>query len=137
LIQSRFRGKLMRFRHCQHIRRALDFVSLKSSGKRINCGSFVVLWQLRPEETGLPRLGLVASSRVGNAVVRNRAKRIFREIFRLNQEKLPKHCDLLVIARSGVTESAYSEVEGRFLKACDRISKEASQMKPNDEDMPS
>lgn len=121
----------MRFRPCQHIRRALDFVSLKSEGKRINCGSFVILWQLRLEKEGLPRLGLVASSRVGNAVVRNRAKRIFREIFRLNQEKLPHHCDLLVIARSGVMESPYSEVKKRFSKACERIRKESDHTETN------
>jgi ribonuclease P protein component len=43
-----------------------------------------------------PRLGLSVSKKVGNAVVRNRWKRLIREAFRLDRELLPTGVDLVV-----------------------------------------
>jgi ribonuclease P protein component len=53
---------------------------------------------------GLPhsRLGLSVSRKVGNAVVRNRWKRLLREAFRLTRDHLPEGLDLIVIPRQGV-----------------------------------
>jgi ribonuclease P protein component len=54
-------------------------------------------------ENGLthPRLGCSVSKKVGNAVVRNRFKRLFREAFRLTQHDLPRGVDLVLIPRPG------------------------------------
>lgn len=49
-----------------------------------------------------PRLGLSVSRKVGGAVARNRWKRLLREAFRLNREKLPVGVDLIVIPRQGI-----------------------------------
>jgi ribonuclease P protein component len=47
------------------------------------------------------RLGLSVSRKVGNAVARNRFKRLYREAFRLTRAELPVGLDLILLPRSG------------------------------------
>lgn len=53
-------------------------------------------------ENGLPhsRFAASVSKRHGNAVVRNRYRRWFKETFRLSKEKLPKGLDLVMVLRN-------------------------------------
>lgn len=53
-----------------------------------------------PSESGVLRLGLSVSSRVGNSPARNRIKRLIREVFRLNKDFFPESSDILVSVKS-------------------------------------
>lgn len=62
-----------------------------------------------------PRLGCSVSKKVGNAVVRNRYKRLFREAFRLSQHELPPGVDLILIPRPG-PEPALEALKASLVK---------------------
>ena len=72
------------------------------AAKMKKIGSGVVLFS-SPSERAHARLGLSIGRAVGNAVVRNRCKRLVREAFRLMQHELPRHggggYDLIVALR--------------------------------------
>jgi ribonuclease P protein component len=53
-------------------------------------------------DLGHPRIGLSVSRKVGNAVRRNRWKRLLRDAFRLTQLELPAGVDLVTIPRAAV-----------------------------------
>ncbi len=67
-------------------------------------------------DTGMRRLGVIASKRVGNSVARSRAKRLLRESFRNLQHLLPESCDVLLIAARGILEMSCAEVQELFVK---------------------
>jgi ribonuclease P protein component len=52
-----------------------------------------------PNDLGHPRLGMSVSRKVGNAVRRNRIRRLIRESFRLLQHDFPQGYDLVVVVR--------------------------------------
>jgi ribonuclease P protein component len=69
---------------------------------------------------------IASTAAVGHAVLRNRAKRRLREIFRQRQDLLPPNCDLLLIARREITTTPMSELGQKFVEACQRLAPAAS-----------
>jgi ribonuclease P protein component len=68
------------------------------AGKRSAGDRGLVVYAL-PNGRARSRLGLVVSRRFGNAVRRNRFKRLVREAFRLSQAKLPQGVDFVVLPK--------------------------------------
>jgi ribonuclease P protein component len=69
----------------------------------------VVLYALRQRSTNI-RVGFSVSKRVGNAVVRNRVKRLMREAVRHELPRVRPGIDLVFIARPAAAGAAYDEV---------------------------
>jgi ribonuclease P protein component len=110
----------------QRLRQQSDFQQVRRSEHRIHCGPFVVQCELAcVDNTSLPKLGVIASRRVGNAVKRNRGKRLVREIFRRQAPGLPRASRYVVVLRSGFDRYAFSDLEGCFCKACTKIQRRA------------
>jgi ribonuclease P protein component len=72
---------------------------------------------LVPAEAGPARLGLTVTRRIGNAVVRNRLKRRFREIFRRNRDMFRKNLLIVVNVAPPAATMPFREMEREFLGA--------------------
>ncbi len=103
----------------QRIVKSSDFRSLYNTGRRHDAGKFVLFG--RPNTLGYHRLGLTVSRKVGGAVVRNRVKRLFREIFRRSSAELPCHFDLVVNAKRGSATVPYEVLRADFIAAAQRL----------------
>jgi ribonuclease P protein component len=112
----------MRLRPGQHLRRQSDIRDVRQEGVRLDCRAFTVWWLPRPPEAALRRACFVASTQaVGKAILRNRAKRRMREIFRRHQGLLPSSCDLMLVARSQVNNWPFAQLDRAFTDACGRM----------------
>ena len=85
-----------------------DFVNLNRLGKRQNTTHFTVIY--RRNDLGINRLGITASKKIGNAVKRNRVKRLIREFFRLNRPYFPQGHDIVIVAKKDASYLDLSKV---------------------------
>ena len=67
------------------------------------------------------RLGLTTGTKLGHAVVRNRVRRRLREIYRLQEHRLPPGYDIVVVARVRAVYSRYAELERDFLRLAKKL----------------
>jgi ribonuclease P protein component len=87
------------FPPARRVRKPAEFKRVYATGRRMGNEFFTV--NLQPNELGAPRLGMsVAVRTMGNAVRRNRVRRMIRESFRLNQAILPS-LDIVIGVRAG------------------------------------
>lgn len=95
----RVSAERQRLTHSQErrLRKKREFDAVYAHGRRFGNSFFGVTTHVN--EKGWPRLGLaVAVKTAGNAVERNRIRRVIREFFRLHQHEIPA-LDLVVSAR--------------------------------------
>lgn len=79
--------------------RAKDFASLHKLGRRSFTGHFIVY--ILPNGLQLSRLGISINVRTGNAVERNKLKRVLREFFRVNRSVIDTPIDIHIVVKRG------------------------------------
>ena len=86
-----------------------DFVNLNRLGKRYHTKHFLVI--TKKNETGKSRLGITVTKKIGNAVKRNRIKRLAREFFRLNKHHFSMSCDIVIIGKKNSYLLNYTDIK--------------------------
>ena len=79
------------------IKQNYEFRRLYAKGRSAVTPSLVMY--CRKNGRGHNRLGITTSTKLGHAVVRNRARRRLRELFRLSQDRMQQRYDVLLVAR--------------------------------------
>ncbi len=97
--------------------RSSEFQQVYRGGKAFHGRCFVLICR----ESSHVQVGVVASKKVGNAVVRNRMKRLMREAFRLNRVAFQRNAAIVIAARPPAAQvagaDAIDEITQLFRKA--------------------
>ncbi len=109
--------------------KSADFDRVVRTG-RSHAGRDLVLYVFPRGGDEPPRLGMSVSRKVGGAVDRNTVKRMLREAFALECERLPEGSDAVVVARTGAGELAASAgmqgIRGALAELIDKVEGAAS-----------
>jgi len=94
-----------------------DFQRVSKLGRRLSFPTFI-LQALKTDSAGPLRVGYTASRKVGNAVIRNRAKRRLREVVRLlSKEKMLSGGEIVLIAKTAAASADFAVMQRDFGKA--------------------
>ncbi|MBQ8296585.1 MAG: ribonuclease P protein component [Ruminococcus sp.] len=85
-----------------------DFLLLYKKG-RFTASKYTVIY-VRPNGKSCNRLGITAGKKIGNAVCRNRAKRLIRHAYREAEISLPVGIDIVIVARKPICEIKSQEL---------------------------
>ena len=112
---------------------------MQAIGRRVNCPHFTLLIAAQmtradaadaaKRDVSPGRLGVVVTRKIGNAVQRNRIKRLCRECFRTMPDFLPPGVDLVVIARHGADRLGLAEVSAQWSAVRHLVLKRAREAK--------
>jgi ribonuclease P protein component len=111
-----------RFGPAIRLRSRNEFQIVQQQGRRVST-RFVILLGY-PNKLGRDRLGIIASRRFGNAVVRTRAKRRLREVFRRQDQDEAvsrRPLDVVAIPKRELLAAPFADVQGDFLTALSRL----------------
>lgn len=91
------------------VKENVNFRRAYHKGKSHATPLFNIYW--RKTRTGKRRLGITVSKKLGSAPKRNRVRRIIRAAAYNCADILPQNCDIIIVARSAITECKSTEIE--------------------------
>lgn len=101
------------FPKAARLTRASEFDLVRHRGQSIT-GKHFILGYLRTDESSPSRIGIITSKRLGNAVVRNKVRRWFREIARIS--RLQKGFWLVLVARKAAVSSSLLRIQEEWMR---------------------
>jgi ribonuclease P protein component len=107
------------FRKSQRVVRSQDFTRAMRRGQ-CAADATLVLFALPTPDSQASKLGVTIPKKAGNAVVRNRWKRLIRESFRTQQDQIPAGYHFVIRPKKGA-EPIWSEIK----KSVPRLAKKA------------
>jgi ribonuclease P protein component len=118
-----------RFPKASRLRKRREFLAVQQGKESVQVSAACLLALALPNGTDHARLGLTVSSKVGNAVTRNRIRRQLREWFRAHIDELPKGFDVVVIARNSAATASHADLGRAFGQVAALLSKKAKAVK--------
>jgi ribonuclease P protein component len=100
------------------LRKNKNFQKVYKAGKSYANKELVIY--VVPNKNEERRVGFAAGKRLGNAVKRNRVKRLLRETYRLNQHRLCNGVDLIIVGRQSLLDKKLPAVISSFLSLSKR-----------------
>lgn len=107
------------------LRKRREFLAVQNRGRKHHAKHLLVFTQpLAVDDSSVSRrVGFTVSSKVGNAVVRNRVKRRLREVWRRHCGVMPGGLDVVLVAKRSAAEASYGELVRAFRDAARRVSR--------------
>ncbi len=106
-------------RFSKSLKNNFEFRRLYTKGKSV-ASPYAVVY-CRKNGRPVNRLGLTVSTKIGKAVCRNRVRRRYKEIYRINEDKFVSGYDIVIVVRSKSTGALYRALEADFLNLCRRL----------------
>jgi ribonuclease P protein component len=103
----------MKFLKTDRILKRDEFRRVYEQGRKLQGRYFTAFVMVSERER--PRLGITTTRKIGNAVERNRARRLLREAFRKNKWLVPAGVDIVINVKRPLVEAAYGDLEGDFV----------------------
>ena len=80
---------------------------------------YLVLYA-RHNRSEMNRVGITVSKKLGKAHIRNRVRRRFREVYRLNEELFSSGWDIVIVARSRAIDADFGKLTAAFLQLAEK-----------------
>jgi ribonuclease P protein component len=108
-----------RFSKADRILKRDTFKKVYQDGRKFHSRYFTAFVLANPRAGS--RIGITTTRKVGNAVERNRARRLVREAFRRNKWLAPPAVDIVINVKRALVEARYTEFEAEFVSFLKRL----------------
>lgn len=96
-----------------------DFGHLRKAGRR--GGDHVLRVLVAPNDLPFSRIASAVTRRYGNAVARNRLRRLFREAFRLDKGLIPAGYDIVLSPAKGANEPDLESIRASLVRCVKKV----------------